>query len=385
MKVLHVVERIDESYGGPAKSIPALCKSLKAYGVNSKIISVNLQDDKNESINRANIPWIKCNPLFNNKLYISLSFIHKLWQEIRTADIVHLHSIWTPPSIITYTYSKLLKKSLVISPRSSLLSMSLLKSKRIKLVARYFFVDKLLNKASAIIATSALEKDQLPVYLHKKTAIIPNAINPDDFTSLLSKTDAKNKLHVSRDEIAIGFISRIHKRKGFDRFIDLCINAATNNNHKRLKFLAAGPIDDKKLFDTQIEKLKKHNIIENFTYLGFVDGNEKTEFYCACDLIVLPSSFENFGMSIAESLYFGTPVICSTGTPWTEINSINAGWCVELENFDKTLTFALNSDLSLLGCNARNYIIDNFSEERVGAAMSNTYYSISKGKPDDTN
>ena len=40
MKVIHLVENLDDSYGGPAKSIPYLCHYLRDLGVEVIIISV---------------------------------------------------------------------------------------------------------------------------------------------------------------------------------------------------------------------------------------------------------------------------------------------------------------------------------------------------------
>ena len=37
MKVLHVVENLDESYGGPAKSVPFLVSHLNDLGIRNTI------------------------------------------------------------------------------------------------------------------------------------------------------------------------------------------------------------------------------------------------------------------------------------------------------------------------------------------------------------
>ncbi len=41
---------------------------------------------------------------------------------------------------------------------------------------------------------------------------------------------------------------------------------------------------------------------------------------------------ENFGHVIAEALMVGCPVIISDQTPWTDVNNIEGGWSIALEN-----------------------------------------------------
>ena len=43
----------------------------------------------------------------------------------------------------------------------------------------------------------------------------------------------------------------------------------------------------------------------------------------------MPSDFENFGNAIVEAMSSGLSVVTTTGTPWKELSSAGAGWCVE--------------------------------------------------------
>ena len=52
-----------------------------------------------------------------------------------------------------------------------------------------------------------------------------------------------------------------------------------------------------------------------------VYGAAKWDAYRAADLFVLPSLNENFGLTVAEALAAGTPVIATTGTPWSRVES----------------------------------------------------------------
>ena len=63
------------------------------------------------------------------------------------------------------------------------------------------------------------------------------------------------------------------------------------------------------------------------------------------NLFIMPSDFENFGMSIAEGLAAGIPVITTKGTPWKVLDEVEAGWWVAPT--EKGLAGALNEALEL--------------------------------------
>jgi len=43
---------------------------------------------------------------------------------------------------------------------------------------------------------------------------------------------------------------------------------------------------------------------------------------------VMPSDFENFGISIVEAMLSGVPIITTTSTPWSQLPAQGAGWWV---------------------------------------------------------
>jgi glycosyltransferase involved in cell wall biosynthesis len=66
-------------------------------------------------------------------------------------------------------------------------------------------------------------------------------------------------------------------------------------------------------------------------YLGSKNFTELRECFRQNDFLFLPSTGENFGHSILESLQNGCPVIISDRTPWRGLEAASAGWDLPLE------------------------------------------------------
>jgi len=54
-------------------------------------------------------------------------------------------------------------------------------------------------------------------------------------------------------------------------------------------------------------------------YLDYVDADELPYFYSYADLLVHPSLFEGFGITLLEAMACGTPVVCSSGGSIPEV------------------------------------------------------------------
>ena len=80
-----------------------------------------------------------------------------------------------------------------------------------------------------------------------------------------------------------------------------------------------------------------------FFYKGSADSNEIPAILCKYHFLFLPTTGENFGHIIIESLLSGSPVIISDNTPWQNLENENAGWDISLndsERFGEALSVA---------------------------------------------
>ncbi len=70
-------------------------------------------------------------------------------------------------------------------------------------------------------------------------------------------------------------------------------------------------------------------------YKGSVESNKVSDVLNSYHFMFMPTTGENFGHIILQSLSVGCPVIISDQTPWKQLQEKNIGWEIPLNNLDK--------------------------------------------------
>ena len=128
----------------------------------------------------------------------------------------------------------------------------------------------------------------------------------------------------------------------------------------------------------EIETMVRQRNIQRVSFVGEVSGDEKYAFLSSADVCVLPSHTENFGITVAEALACGTPVIASKGTPWQGVELNRCGYWVDcdVETLAKTLKRMLvlgETERQEMGVRGREWIMRDFEWGAVGVKLKTTY------------
>jgi glycosyltransferase involved in cell wall biosynthesis len=347
IKILNIIENLDDTYGGPAKSVPYMCKYLSEENLDTDILSIKLhKKEENVIVKKYNLNWKTFDYIFSKKFRYSLglkSYITDLAKNEKKL-ILHNHNLWNYISYISYRISKKHKTHLVTSIRGSLYQWSLNQSIYKKKLAWIIFQKKALENASCIHVTEINElKAVRELGIKTPIALIPNGINLNEFSKLKSSKNAKESLNLETKKKYILFMSRLHPKKGLEYLVNSWIDLA--NNYKEWILLIVGPEYDKEYVNNIKTKIHQSGIQNRVIFKGMLEGQNRLDAFASSNLFVLPSHSENFGISIAEAMASKIPVITTHGTPWSEINDYKSGWWVELTK--KNIHDALNSALKI--------------------------------------
>ena len=356
MKVIHVINSIDNNTGGPARSVTHLIsKILNLF----KHIYIDLATKETSN------PIIRS---FDSGKGGIAFFIKKIKYK-ETYDIYHAHGIWQKSIHQMVKEAKNKNKPYIITVRGTLEKWSLKQSWFKKKIALMFYQYKDLRDANCLHATSEMEVISLrELGLKNPIAMIPNGVNISDFPKDIPIKSSKKK--------KILFLSRIHQKKGLENLIMAWLQLE-NETKKDWIIEIVGNGEGK-----YIEKLNQiiinNNLLDQIFIFPAVYGKNKIKLYREANLFVLPTFSENFGIVIAEALASYTPVLSTKGSPWKDLEIYNCGWWIEigvtpLQIALEKAILTSEQELIKMGKNGRVLIEEKYSIDSVAKKMIELY------------
>ncbi|MGJ8660564.1 MAG: glycosyltransferase family 4 protein, partial [Bacteroidota bacterium] len=171
-----------------------------------------------------------------------------------------------------------------------------------------------LQKADHIVSVSDYSKSEAQRLLgidEHKISVVPNGVRSEDSKQILPEIE---KLKRHGVDVVIFSIGSKLKRKNLDVLPQLFKEFAKLSD-KSLALVRAGAILDSELKSKLCKVLGKSNIVE----LGRVETQTIWNVYLGCDLVIVPSHFEGFGLPVIEALAAGKPVIASNTSSLPEV------------------------------------------------------------------
>lgn len=337
MKLLHIVPTYLPAYryGGPIKSVHDLNKWLVKKGMDVTVYTTNLDGKFN-----LQVPLSKEVILDGVKVYyFPITFrgwqysyeLHKnLAKNIKSFDLVHITSVFLSVSTLGAYYSKKFKKPYIISPRGSLMTVTLKKKAFKKKIYLSLLEKRNLAGVSAIHFTSEEEEKEytnsgLPLH---KSIIIPNGLDPTEFEQEVPVGLFRKEFKISSSKKIVLFLSRISWKKGFDVLIPAF--ALIKKEEPDTILVIAGGDDEG--YQAMVKQLIKENnlkIGDDVVFTKMVTGKLKSAAYKESDVFLYTPYAENFGMVALESMYFGLPLVMTntTGTA-VVVENAKAGFVV---------------------------------------------------------
>lgn len=224
----------------------------------------------------------------------------------------------------------------------------------------------LAKKVDHFFACSEFNASQIREYCGLSPHVLHNGINTELFRPISPELRIRRDLHISDAESVVMSACRLVGWKGIYYAIK-AVAELIGKGHS-LKYLIAGDGEERgKLEDLA----KESNISDSVVFLGRIQNSELPLYYSLADIAVFPSvADETFGISIAEAMACGVPVVSTRVGGIPEVVTQDTGLLVPPRD-GHSLAEAIESlltDRALLektGGLARERIVNSFSWDKV--------------------
>ncbi|HVT83235.1 MAG TPA: glycosyltransferase, partial [Phycisphaerae bacterium] len=313
LRIIHLVTSLSVAAGGTATAVLAYAAGLAAAGQAIEIVSFD-RGPFAFAWGSAPPPGLKVSlfPSHGRDNAVGPELIAHLQQRLKEKpDALHLHGMWQPLNVKAAALARTAGVPYVCSIHGMLDPWSV---RQRALKKRIYFAlaeRKRLAHSAALHFTARQEAAKATPWLpaHVKQVIIPILIDLSPYAALPSRSEA-GAMHpaIPPDMPWVLFLSRIHEKKG----LDLLIDAVAVLPDKRVQLVVAGD-GEAGYVAAMKERAKRAGIAERAHFVGLVRGAAKTALFRRADVLVLPTSQENFGIVFPEALACETPVLTTQG------------------------------------------------------------------------
>jgi L-malate glycosyltransferase len=287
-----------------------------------------------------------------------LSLFGTVYRNKQLPDIIHAHSCFWG-GYAAMELSKKYNVPYVITTHYSGFALGTIK--------RYeaYFVRQQLRDASKVIAVSEGLKEHISKYCdNDKIEVIGNVVNTDFFKPNCHQNNYDGKFTF----LTISYLRKIKKVDNLLYAFSKCLQV-----NKNIRLIIGGEGEER---ENLIQLAKVLKLEENVKFTGSLNREEVLRYMQNCDVFVLPSQYETFGVVLIEALACGKPVIATkTDGPNSIVNERN-GYMVEVDNIEKLFEAMLQSTKSFSQFNKneiREYCINKFSEKSISDSLKLVY------------
>lgn len=324
------------TFGGSGVLATELGKALAQKGHEIHFISYNQPARleaflENVFFHEVSIPKY---PLFDYAPY-ETALAGKIVEIVRSnkLDLLHVHYA------IPHASAALLAKQILAEDNKDIPVLTTLHGTDITLVGREASYEPVvswsINNSDAVTAVSkSLVEDTLEHFQVKREVLmIPNFIDFDRFNKK-PKEHFKKAIAPNNEKILV-HTSNFRKVKRVDDVIRL-FHIVQHEIPSKLLLIGDGP--ERSNIEKTCRELK---VCDKVTFLGKQEAIE--EILSVCDLFILPSERESFGLSALEAMACEVPVISTNAGGLAEVNIHGkTGYTSEIGNYEEMAQFALD-------------------------------------------
>lgn len=287
-------------------------------------------------------------------------------------DLIHAHTAY-PDGFAAVLLGKALGRPTVVT----------LHGGDVNLYFRHYFGRKLglwaVSGASHVIAVSeSLRRTVADEYGadEGKITVIPNGVDVTRFAPM-AQSEARNGLGLEGESSKVLYVGAITGSKGIDYLLRAF--RLLRNNREGVELILVGQGD----YQRQARLLANElGIAGSVTFAGQRPNDEIPLWMNACDLLVLPSLAEGFGVVLVEAMACGKPVIATACGGPEDIVIPQTGILVPPADeiaLSQALLDALGNGTRFSPEVIRHRAVDNYALDRVSARIMGVYRQVLQG------
>lgn len=384
MKILHVIPSIAETRGGPSFVLRTLARSQAKLGMDVHVATTDDNGPGRLAV-EAGSSYVRDQVTYRifrrqTKFYtFSFPLTLWLWRHVSDYDVIHIHALFSYPSILAAWCAKLKGVPYIVRPLGVLNNWGMSHRRpKLKRLSLRWIDGRILRDAAAVQFTSEQESaEAAQLGVRHVPLLIPNPVDILPATEALGTFRAMHPILAGKTVIL--FLSRIDPKKGIDLLFDAF--AALKANHSDVALVIAG--DGDPIFVESLRmRAQELGMEDEILWVGFLEGENKRNAFADADIFVLSSYSENFGVAVVEAMGAGLPVIVSNQVGLhRDISMAGAGLVVEcsVPQIESALaTLVEDTDLrSKLATNALR-LAQRFAPQEIALQLENAYSAIRK-------
>ena len=390
--------------GGHSNNVVQLSKELSNRGHNVTLITTPHRHSGNQPdtdiLDGIKIVSLPISSSFSSikyglKFAIGASKAIKKINDREKIDIIHGHSGYTMPALITGFSSKIAKVPSVhtiyspIEPLANNFNFCRMFSNN-TLSKIFLDFNRIIITLSKNIETSLVNAG----IVYEKIKIVPPGINTEVFNPLVTHEDIRKKYGINSNQPVLSYVGSLTRIKGISVLIDALGIVVKTNPNVRLFMILNMPVEmylepnnvdmDMELIFKIKQKIKDKNLENVIIPVGII--NNIAQYLAASDTFVLPFlntvGVADYPLSMLEAMAVGTPVIATNigGIPEL-IKNNQTGLLVEPNNVQELANSIIYSiknkeEITDMGRKGRQIIQDKLSIEATVNSTEQIYKEI---------
>ncbi len=382
MRILHVVASLGLRQGGVSVSVRALCEGLAQLGHEVRVVTtrrdhdlaVDGPADARLAAAGVSVQYLPVHPWrwLGERCAYSPGLIQALRTTLPTTDVAHLHGIWQYPTAAAAAACRRQRVPYVVSPCGALDPPAFRTRPWLKWAYGWLVERRTLARAAAWHFTSALEQRRAATFgVRRRGVVIPCPLPP---APPAPPGVFRTRHPETRDRPLLLFLGRLHRKKRLDLVVEAFLQLA--RRRQDIHLVVAGP--DEGEGAPARRRLAEAGAQDRVTILELLVDSEKTAAFQDSTVFLLPSDDENFGLTVAEAMAAGVPVLVSPHVGLAEsVAAAGAGlvvdgdaavWAAAIERL-----LDAPAQRQAMGDAGRRFAAGHLRPETVAGAMAEAY------------